>query len=215
MLGGEFHRHPQLQRFCWATGERSSRFLALCNVTSSQRQLNVFLRTIKLSERTQITEVSGTERTPLHPWHNPSGEHWFDWRTRADSWEGNKEVAIFVISQFLLPDGICWLLCSSGAWQRVTNPRWSSCFQTSNMLQEPQERTYCHVCAMLLHPERLCQGPACLVARKTHSLTPAGIVARKGQKLSVLKSHFHVFSFTFSTVKICRYLCRLSFCNYY
>lgn len=99
----------------------------LC-VMLPQHNSSIFLKTIKLSERTQITEVSGTEAIPLHPWHNPSGEHWFDWRTRADSWEGNKEVSISVIYEFLLADGICWLLCSSSAWQRVRNPWQSSCF---------------------------------------------------------------------------------------
>lgn len=37
-LGGEALRHPQLQQFCWATGEQSSRHLALCSVNSSQQQ---------------------------------------------------------------------------------------------------------------------------------------------------------------------------------
>lgn len=87
----------------------------------------IFLKTIKLSERTQITEVPGTEATLLHPWHNPSGEQWFDWRARADSWEGNKKGAISIISEFLLPDGICWLLCSSSAWQSTRNPQGNSC----------------------------------------------------------------------------------------
>lgn len=57
-----------------------------------------------------------------------SGEHCSDWRTRADSREGNKKVAISIISEFLLPDGMCWLLCSSSACQRVRNPQQSSCF---------------------------------------------------------------------------------------
>lgn len=79
---------------------------------------SIFLKTIKLSERTQITEVSGA------PLAQPSC---FDWRTRADSWEGNKQVSISVIDELLLADGIPGLLCSSSAWQRVRNPWQSSC----------------------------------------------------------------------------------------
>lgn len=63
MLGGEALRHRQLQQFCWATGEQSSRYSALC----SHHNSSIFLKTITLTERTQITEVSGTEATPLHP----------------------------------------------------------------------------------------------------------------------------------------------------
>lgn len=58
-------------------------------------------------------------------------------------------MAIPPTSQFVVPDRVRWLLCSSSAWQRVRNPRFLSHFHASNVLQQPQERnhSHCQLCA--------------------------------------------------------------------
>lgn len=106
------------------------------------------------------------------------GERWFGWRSRADSWEGNKQVSISVIFEFLLGWDMLATLplqCLSQGEKSLTElllliacsfQLLETCYKT------PGKKTRCHLCATLPHLERLCQGEACLVTPKTCSLTP-------------------------------------------
>lgn len=163
MLGGEFLRHPQLQRFCCARGKESSRSPALYKF-SPHRNVSAFQKTVKSSKRIKKNKSQrslGQKRHCTVPGTTEVVSTGFDWRTRAPTnsnrdssptagappglaadWEGNSKVTISTTSQVLPPGDICWLLFSSSAWQRARNPWQRSGFHTSDVLQQPRGRNH-------------------------------------------------------------------------
>lgn len=173
MLGGEVLRHPQLQQFCWATGERSSRYSALCNVTSLQQQ--------NFPKDHQIEWKDANHRGPWDrsntaaPLAQPKwwAVVWLESKGRQlgrKQKRGNFHNFWVSLTRW---DMLAALLLQCLA-EHEKSPRellLIAHVASSNMLQDPQERTRCHLRATPLHLERLCQGDACLVAPKACSLT--------------------------------------------